>query len=92
MKCERTISAVWSLEPSSITSTSRLRIIAGQDALDRGDDHFLFVEGGDQHRHRLAPSSGDAARSAPLRSRFHSASPPSTSSRAMPSTMAARKQ
>ena len=33
----------------------QIGIVAGQNALDRGDDHFLFVEGGDQHRHRLRP-------------------------------------
>ena len=40
----------------------QIAIIAGQDALDRGDDHLLFVEGGDQHRDRLA-----AGRRAPAR-------------------------
>ena len=36
-------------------------IVAGQNALDGGDDDFLFVEGGDQHRHHRRRSVRRAA-------------------------------
>ena len=70
----------------------QIAIIAGQNPLDRGDDHFFFVEGGDQHRDGRGRHSPIARLGLLAPKRFGSASPHSISSRATPRKMAPMKQ